>query len=113
MKEKEEIRSEDISEDDYILRKQLQILDNDIYEDIRSYKNNCFGRVSTIVEAIISDKEQLKSIKDLLSDAIYCGTFNVSESINSKIKTLAKAHGMELYDNLAEPVNPINRYEIK
>lgn len=113
MKDDEE---QDITEEQYRLREQLRLLSTNLNENVYQFRQHIFGAIATIVEASISDVEQRKSIKDLVSNAIY-GQSYWNRSRND-LALLAKANGFELWGNsrnmpadVPTPVKQVNPYE--
>lgn len=91
----------------------LYMLNSHIQCQINQMKNNQLGKLLTIVDASISDKEQRKALKDIVKDAIWEKEYFSSE-ISQIIIQFAKKYNIqtkfleEYYDrnsceNLATP----------
>ena len=94
-------KSEDITEEQYTLRKLLQQFNEDLGQYINSEERFKLGRVLTIVDASIADPEQRKAIKDLVNnewwnnDVRYTGTSMTNP--HSDMRAICKVLGFELY----------------
>lgn len=96
------------------LRRQLQKLANKMNDLNYQERRDLFGRIATIVEASISDPEQRKSIKDLVSNVVYSDGYAKTQ-ISWEFEQFAKAQGFELWDNTialenARTIEPMNPY---
>lgn len=81
------------------LRKQMQKLSTVLCTGLSDTKSRFFGEVATIIEASIPEPARAKAVKDLVSNAIYGGTFrNMDNIIDFQLKQLCEANGFELYN---------------
>ena len=85
------------------LREQIRLLSSRVNESMHQQRQRIFGKVATIIEATISDAEQRKSLKDLVSDAIY--TPNYWNDSSFQFSKFAEAQGFVLWNELLEPEN--------
>lgn len=95
------------------LRNQLQKLSHAVNSHVQDYRHGTFGRVATIIEASVSDPEQRKSLKDLVSEAVYGPSY--WNGIRGEFDLISEANGFKLYDDLpgqlveAKPENPYSK----
>lgn len=102
-------------EDSKILAARLRALSHRVNDIVYDYRSNVFGKIATIIEASTQDKEQRKSLKDLLSDAIFGPSY--MNNIYDEFKELADSYNIDLWANLSddptavcEVVEPYNKY---
>lgn len=80
------------------LKLNLRKLNDRTSTNIHNYKNYTVGRVLTVVDAAISDVEQRKAVKDLVTQAIWEGEYHTT-GIFEDITSLCQAEGYgDLYD---------------
>ena len=95
------------------LRGQIRLLCRKMGVDNYERRQHLFGKMATIVEASISDPEQRKSIKDLVSNAIYADTHLDNHSYQFEL--FAEAQGFKLWNDephtLNMPTTAQNEYE--
>ena len=63
--------SEYKTKDQETLAKQIDLLSRNMNQIMFSQRERIFGKLATLIEATISDKEQRKAFKDMLSETIY------------------------------------------
>lgn len=91
------------------LEKQLSLLAENVNTGIYNQRKYLLGRVLTIVDAVSSDPEQRKAIKDLCNDLFYQGSY--WNEIKWHFQQLAKAHDFDiLLDNPLTVQDPKNIY---
>lgn len=104
--------SEDITEEQAYMRKALRLLDERIKESDYKNRKNTVGRILTITDAMVSDPEQRKALKDLILNAFWNAPYPTESDITWELKIFALAYNFKLYpsaeyveDVSAEPVN--------
>lgn len=95
-----------------ILRGQLRKLSQNINDEIYAQRKYMFGKIQTIIEASTPDLEQRKSIKDLISDAIFGPSY--WNNISFQLEQLSEANGFKLWEQsigITQAVELVNQYE--
>lgn len=77
---------------------QLFVLRNVVLDNWRDDKQYFLGKVLTVIDASISDKEQRKGLKDLIKDAYYEKNYR-EEDVRQDILDFAKVHSPQLISN--------------
>ena len=109
MRYKEKLETEELDK----LREQVRLLDRTLSSNRYDTQKRLFGKIATIIEAAIADPEQRKSVKDLISDAIYG---DVDHRQQNELELFSEALGFKLYKDLyemsetVEAIKPINEY---
>lgn len=62
-------------EESNLPKRQLQLLAENVNTQIYNQRKYLLGRVLTIVDAVASDPEQRKAIKDVVQDLFYQGSY--------------------------------------
>ena len=97
------------------LREQIRLLSQKVNDDVYQQRQHTFGRIATIIEATVADPEQRKSVKDLVSNAIYSDSY--WNGISFQFGQFAEAQGFKLWNDdnqigcVATTAEPMNQYE--
>ena len=93
------------------LEKQIGLLSEKTNDIIYNQRKYLLGRVLTIVDAVTSDSEQRKAIKDVVQDLFYQGSY--WNDISYQFNQFRKANGLKVVgDALPQPaVDELNIYK--
>jgi hypothetical protein len=111
------MQEEDLTFEQKVLREQLRLLSQNVNNEIYEQRKYIFGKVSTIIEAAIPDREQRKSLKDLISDAVFTPSY--WNNLSFQFEQIASANKFKLWNEppvvcTNETVVPENAYnEVK
>lgn len=93
------------------LEKQLQLLAENVNSSVYNQRKYLLGRVLTIVDAVASDPEQRKAIKDVVQDLFYQDSY--WNDIKWHFNQIRKANGIKEMpsDKIVPTQEPLNIYK--
>lgn len=93
-----------------ILEKQLDLLSEKVNQDIYEQRKYLLGRILTVVDAVASDPEQRKAIKDVIQDLFHQGSY--WNNIKWHFNEIKKANDIKPKEDSPIAVEPMaNIYE--